>query len=374
MTIILIGIAAFLLYLLQSAVYKYFWDRHLEVSLRFEDKCLQEGDAGWLTEIIENRKNLPLPMIKVKFQCSRELQFSDAGETAVTDFYYRNDIFSVMPYKKITRRLEFTGKKRGYYRIRSVDFVSADLFLSREFHRQEKSDTVCVVYPRPLDRALVLPALRQVQGELQSRRQYIEDPFEYRGIREYQPFDEFKQVNWKATARTGELKVNERGYTTRQGVRIFLNLTDAGILKHVDALEDTIRLCVTLCMELLAAGNRVGVYANSTDCLSKEVLQLSASTGKAHLESILMALARLDTEIEAENFRDLFEDVLQEEKECYMTLFLSANLDTDFQQLVQEYGRDSSEYRWLYVSGEKKLPALLPGLEEKVMHVYVEGD
>ena len=69
-----------------------------------------------------------------------------------------------------------------------------------------------------------------------------------------------------------------------------------------------------------------GVYANSTDCLSKEVLQLSASTGKAHLESILMALARLDTEKEAENFKELFENILQEEKECYMTLFLSCGL------------------------------------------------
>lgn len=374
MTIILIGIAAFLLYMFQIIVYRRFWDRHLAVSLRFEDKYLQEGDTGWLTETIENRNRLPLPMIKIKFQCSRELQFSDAGETAVTDFYYRNDIFSVMPYKKITRRLEFTGKKRGYYQIRSVDYVGADLFLSQEFHRQEKSDTICVVYPRPLDKSLILPVLRQMQGELQSRRQYIEDPFEYRGIREYQPFDEFKQVNWKATARTGELKVNERGYTTRQGVRLFLNLTDAGILKHEDALEDIIRLCVTLCMELLAAGNRVAVYANGMDCLSKEILRLPASTGKAHLESVLMALARLDMEEGTENFKDVFGDILQEEKEQYMTLFLSANVDMDFQRMAQDYGRDGSEYRWLYVSGEKKLPALLPGLEEKVTHIYVEGD
>ena len=37
----------------------------------------------------------------------------------------------------------------------------------------------------------------------------MEDPFEYRGIREYQPYDDMRSVNWKATAKTGDLKVNQ---------------------------------------------------------------------------------------------------------------------------------------------------------------------
>lgn len=374
MTIIIIGIAAFLLYVLQLEIFKRFWDKNLSVTLSFEDHSLQEGEKGWLRETIENRKRLPLPMLKVKFQCSRELQFSDAGETAVTDFYYRNDIFTVMPYQKITRRLEFTGKKRGYYSIRGIDLVGADLFLSKEIHKQEKTDTICLVYPKPLDKNAILPMLRQMQGELASRRQYIEDPFEYRGIREYQPFDELKQVNWKATAKTGELKVNERGYTTRQGVRIFLNLTDDGVLKHEDALEDTIRLCVTLCMELLASGNRVAVYANSVDCITGESLQLNANTGKAHLENILRGLARLDTSKKTVDFAENFGPVLEEGREQFLTLFLSPNMEQGFQKFVQEYGACKGEYRWLWVTGEKNFPTLLPGLEQYATRVYVEGD
>ena len=374
MTIIIIGIAAFLLYVLQLEIFKRFWDKNLSVTLSFQDHSLQEGEKGWLRETIENRKRLPLPMLKVKFQCSRELQFSDAGETAVTDFYYRNDIFTVMPYQKITRRLEFTGKKRGYYSIRGIDLVGADLFLSKEIHKQEKTDTICLVYPKPLDKNAILPMLRQMQGELASRRQYIEDPFEYRGIREYQPFDELKQVNWKATAKTGELKVNERGYTTRQGVRIFLNLTDDGVLKHEDALEDTIRLCVTLCMELLASGNRVAVYANSVDCITGEILQLNANTGKAHLENILRGLARLDTSKKAVDFETAFDTVLKEGREQFLTLFLSPNMEHGFQKFVQEYGAGKGEYRWFWVTGEKNFPTLLPGLEPYTTRVFVEGD
>ena len=131
MTILIIGLVAAVLYIFQAQVFRRFWDRGLNVSIGFEDVALQEGEKGWLREIIENRKRLPLPMLKVKFQCSRELQFTDEANAAVTDFYYRNDIFSVMPYKKITRRLEFVARKRGYYNIRRIDLIGADLFLTK---------------------------------------------------------------------------------------------------------------------------------------------------------------------------------------------------------------------------------------------------
>lgn len=350
MTVLIIGFAAFLLYILQLNFLKHHWDRNLKILLRFESSSMQEGEKGWLTEVIENRKYLPLPMLKVKFQCAKALAFSDAGEAEVTDFYYRNDIFTVMPYRKITRRLEFTAKKRGYYVIHGMDIIAADLFLSKEFHKKETSDTVCVVYPRPLERRLVLPVLQQAQGEILSKRQYLEDPFEYRGIREYQPYDELKQVNWKATARTGGLKVNEQGYTTRQAVRIFLNLSDKGKRKHEEAVEDTIRLCVTLCTELLAEGNRVAVYANSPDCLTGEALRLSANTGQTHFINILHGLARLDTKQDALDFVASFEQVLWRDRENFMTFFLTANPEEDFKELVARYGKVSTDYRVLQVT------------------------
>lgn len=374
MTIIILGAVALALYFLQIRIFRLYWDRNLTASIMFESNTMQEGERGWLREVIENRKRLPLPMLKVKFRCSRQLRFLDSDNTAVTDFFYRNDIFTVMPYKKITRRLEFTAGKRGYYNINRIDLIGADLFLSREMHKQLEIDTVCTVYPRPLEREVVISALRQVQGELASRRQYIEDPFEYRGIREYQPYDELKNVNWKATAKTGELKVNERGYTTRQAVRIFLNLTDDGVLKHEDAVEDTIRLCVNLCMELLVMGCRVAVYANSVDCITGEVLRLEANTGKAHMEAILRGLARLDTSKKTEDFKEKFSPLLNEGKDKFLTLFVSPNMEMGFQHFVRDYAAGNAEYRWLWVTGEKEFPTMLPELELFTTRIYVEGD
>ena len=81
-----------------------------------------EGEECELCERVENRKLLPLPALKVKFQVSRELQFEDEeGVSSVTDQYYRNDVLSVRPFMRHVRRLRFRCKKRGYYWINGLE-------------------------------------------------------------------------------------------------------------------------------------------------------------------------------------------------------------------------------------------------------------
>ena len=77
----------------------------------------------------------------------------------------------------------------------------------------------------------------QLNGEMLTRRHLLEDPFEYRGIREYQPYDDMRSINWKATAKTGDFKVNQMGYTSLKSVRIFFNIQDDNILKKEEAVE-----------------------------------------------------------------------------------------------------------------------------------------
>ena len=94
MVIIWIILGALLLWEIQSVWYAKHWDEELFVSLAFSRKSTVRGESCELLETIENRKLLPLPVLKVKFQVSRQLAFEDAGtESSVTDQYYRNDVF-----------------------------------------------------------------------------------------------------------------------------------------------------------------------------------------------------------------------------------------------------------------------------------------
>ena len=102
----LLGIIVFalLLYLGQKYVYAKIWQRDLKVSLSFREDGIWEGQESELSEIIENRKRLPLTMLKVKFQTDRHLVFADTKGSRTTDRYYRNDIFQIGRLEKVTER------------------------------------------------------------------------------------------------------------------------------------------------------------------------------------------------------------------------------------------------------------------------------
>lgn len=348
MVIVFAGLLALFLFWLQRQLYLRWWTQDVSVILKFEKNMVRAGEEVKLLEVIENRKRLPLPSIKVKFQCSRYLIFSDSTNSSVTDRYYRNDLFSVMPYQRVTRTHHVSCPRRGYYGIYGIDLVGADLFFSQEMAHSTGSETILYVLPAPLPPAVLDTALKRIQGELEVRKYEMEDPFTYRGIREYQTFDAMKDINWKATARTGELKVNIRSHTAVSSVRIFMNLEDNGILRREELLEMSLSLCAGLAEQLLSRGIRLSIYSNGTDCVSGRMLELQELTDKSSVDTAYKALARIDLNAPMENFEEAFREKLYEGRENTYTLFLSSDIHRKYQQALVNYSVQSGkDFLWI---------------------------
>lgn len=348
MVVVWIILGALLLWGIQSRWYAKRWDKDLFVSLSFSRKSAVRGESCELLETIENRKLLPLPALKVKFQVSRQLAFEDAGtESSVTDQYYRNDVFSVRPYTRHIRSLRFTCKKRGFYSINGLDVVAGDLFLSNELPKSLPVDSQLYVYPRPFRGMDFNGALRQLSGEVATRRHLQEDPFEYQGIREYTPRDTLRDVNWKATARSGELKVNQKGYTAQRSVRLVVNLEDGAILRQEDLLEASIEMAAAAAELFIGQGVRTSLDTNGPDLLTKEAVRLEASCGAGHLDSIFRALARIDLEKPAPSFEPVRQRLEEQEgRESLCTIFFSADARPEFQELLEQYWEAKRDFVW----------------------------
>lgn len=347
MLIIWIVFGAVFLFYLQKWIYGHYWEKDLSAELSFSRESAVEGEVCQLSERVENGKLLPLPMLKVKFQVSRKLRFEEKGDSAVTDQYYRNDILSLGPNQRVTRRIPFQCAARGYYRIDGLDLVASDLFLSREMIERIGEESILYVYPRPARGVSLEAAIRKLNGEVLAKRHLLEDPFEYRGLREYAPFDEPRSVNWKATARTGDLMVNLKGYTALRAVRIFLNLEDRGIWKRQELLELCIRIAVRIARELLNQGIRIAVFCNAVDVLTGEVLRLAPGAGEGHMEQLNRAFARLNLDVPALPFEEAFGGELEAEGRDTATLFLSAHADEEFQGLIERFSRSGADFTWM---------------------------
>lgn len=347
MKILLIGAAAAICYLLELFIYSRYWNKNLHIKVGFSDICGVEGDRMVLTEVVENRRPIPLFMLKIKFSISKQLHFYDMDNASVSDNYYRNDILSVMMYQRITRELPFLLSRRGYYTIKQITMVGTDLFMTREYVSGIECSQSLTVYPRSCECAELDTAFRKMLGTVLTKRYINEDPFEFRGIREYQSYDSLKAVNWKATAKTGELKVNVKDYTSSRQVVIFLNLEDEFYAGYDNLKEESIRIAATLADRFLDQGIPAALHTNARDCLEGTVTRVPCGSGRYHMRTIKEALARLDLTKEILPFLECCKKELEEEDSYNYMIFISTFKHPPMMDKLMELQQKGKDFLWI---------------------------
>lgn len=201
MTIFLLLLGAVLLQFLAEWFYRKNWDRHLEVNVKFQEQPVHEGEKAYLTETIENRKWLLLPMLQAAFRVHRNLFFEEEENTSISDYTYKRDIFSVLFYQKIEREITFLARKRGYYEIEQAEILTRGLLMNREMYRTMPLSTHLYVYPRTIPVSRMEIPFKKLMGQVLVRQRMYEDPFSFRGLREYQPGDPMNKNNMHNSSR-----------------------------------------------------------------------------------------------------------------------------------------------------------------------------
>lgn len=111
-----------------------------------------------------------------------------------------------------------------------------------KFYKTLESPDHFYVYPRVVDETRLEIPLSENNGKCAVRKNLYEDPFEFRGIREYQPTDPMHKINWKVSARTDQWMVNLYDSTSAQEVVVLLDVEDETIWKFDAIHEEGIRL------------------------------------------------------------------------------------------------------------------------------------
>ncbi|MGN1180373.1 MAG: DUF58 domain-containing protein [Suilimivivens sp.] len=242
--------------------YYFLWDRELHVMLSFGQPYAYAGESAELTEVVENRKKLPVFLMEIGFQMKKGLLFQDMENTSVSDHVYKRDIFSLLGNQRITRRLQVQCRKRGYYTIDEVAIAAFSLLYRKRYGMRQQVSAALYVYAKRTDVSSILRAMENLLGEKESRRKYLEDPLLFASIREYTMQDPMKTINWKASARTGELMVNTYASLENERMMLYLDVEDSGILKKEHLTEECISIAATLFQKLLNKGTEVGICMN----------------------------------------------------------------------------------------------------------------
>ena len=297
---LLLGILA--VSVLWEFYYKYRWSKDVSVKLWFASAAVYAGQDTKLYEVIENRKDLPVPVLEVRFYTGKELDFANTDNTNVSDYLYKRDIFAILGNQKITREIPVKCKKRGKYAINDAEITTYTLLYGRRYHKGIETSAEIYVYPRMTDVSEIVTVCERMLGTLQCAKRLYEDPFAFRTIRSYTTDDPMKTINWKASAKTGSLMVNTFDSALSRKTMIFLDVEDRGILKREELVEESIAIAATLVRKLVRQSIEVGFTYNGG---GQAIMPMNS---KSVLTGIERMLAEYDPKTKNKDFEQLIRE------------------------------------------------------------------
>jgi uncharacterized protein (DUF58 family) len=134
---------------------------------------------------------------------------------------------------------------------------------------------------------------KHLETAVLSNRLINPDPFEFKGLRDYQYTDPLKHVNFKASAITQKLMVNVHAPTAAQRMVLVLNLESCGPFTDPEIYEQSIRLTATLAERYISRGVSVGFTTNGRDSVTSAEINLAGGSSVGHLYRIFECLARV---------------------------------------------------------------------------------
>ena len=320
---------------------------NLKLKVDFSKNIADCGEDIELIEVVENKKRLPLPFIILKFATPLELKFYDTLKTPTSDFTYREDMLTMKPFSKHTRRIKVKCSKRGYYVFPRVGITTSDMFLFERFTKDFDNAANLMVLPKVLKTSITEILMSVTLSELQCRRTLVTDPFSLAGIREYGPNDPMKSINWKASARVGELMVNQNASTCAQKVNIFVNLEAYNPKGSTQLLESAISLAYTYLLELAKLNIPASLITNGRDVLSDLPAVSESDPGSTAVDKRGIMLAGIDLRKPAVPFAGMLEKYLSSTDQGDFILIISPQYSDGFRALLSELKTHRPSLLWI---------------------------
>ncbi|MCX7821022.1 MAG: DUF58 domain-containing protein [Brevinematales bacterium] len=187
------------------------------------------------------------------------------------------------------------GKKRGLYLIGPTTIKFTDICGIFSFEMEIDTKREIVVFPN-IYKFYELPyKSQQPQGAFRNKLPIYEDVSLIKGLKEYQPGDELKRINWKISARQNKILVNTYQYSVSLDSIIILNLfeEDYDFREKSYYIETAIDIATSLVYYLQERKQNYGFIANAKTNEDK-ILNFPPANGNEHLINIVSNLSIIE--------------------------------------------------------------------------------
>jgi len=174
---------------------------------------IQKGERITVDYKIYNSGFLPLSYLEIKDGIPEKLS-NDGGEESV---------YFMLPFDAICFTREIECNRRGLYQLGSIKVITGDIFgmIRKEFF--VKDNLPLIVYPKvySLDRFNIFG--KEFFGSVSTTQKFYEDYSSIKDIRKYEVGDSIKRINWKVSARMGDLYVKNYDISANVEIQLFMD-------------------------------------------------------------------------------------------------------------------------------------------------------
>ena len=180
-----------------------------------------------------------------------------------------------------------------------------------------------------------------------------------------------KSINWKASARVGELMVNQNASTCAQKVHIFVNLEAYNPKGSTQLLESAISLAYTYLLELAKLNIPASVITNGRDILSDLPVVSESDPSSAAVNKRGIMLAGIDLRKHAVSFAGILEKYLSSTDQSDFILIISPQYSDSFRAQLAELKTLRPSLLWI-MPCYSTTPEI--GLESSIADAYMRWE
>jgi uncharacterized protein (DUF58 family) len=263
---------------------------------RLSDRRVFVGEEVQLEITVDNAKVVPVPWIEVRETLPRGMPASvgtTVGGSAGTQYLSRST--SMAGNDHLEWPVTLRAVRRGYFRVGPTRLRSGDLFgFFERFQDVGRPTDNIVVYPHTYTlEELGFDSTRPF-GDLRGGNRIFEDPSRVAGVRDYEPGDAMRRIDWYATARLGRLQSRIYEPSRSQALVVALNIpTDEEVWRSPNPvfLERAVSLAASIARWAIEHNYAVGLVANGSFPDAPRTIRIGAGNRPEQLNVLLEALA-----------------------------------------------------------------------------------
>ncbi len=285
-------------YRLLAMLFRWIIVKSIDINLESREHFASLHRPFTLELTLKNRSLLPIPPFTL--------------EARASGLIFLNSNIQLVSLNGLgTKTLSFSlvGDRRGVYDWGPFTLRGNDPLQLFQWKKQLKMDQQVVLYPQSFSLNLAI-SRGLTGGSIPVHNRIFENMTSFQALRKYQSGDELKRINWKASARMGELYSNIYDCSLYFPVQLILNLSEAEypLAHRYELLEKAVETTASLALHYLEIKQSVSMLSSGRHMKdSRNYCWIPPGLDQEHSAAILDQLAGIQGNPKGINLKELFQ-------------------------------------------------------------------